>query len=115
MRKRIRQSLAMVLILALTLSGLQSAVFADRGGAGSVGKVVQITSAQMNHDCADCDTQDCCATQTCQMTSHCVSFPAVVVTAGLNAHGGKPARLLPRTSPLVPSSLIPTIYRPPWA
>jgi hypothetical protein len=115
MSMRIRQSLAMVLILALTLSGLQFAVPGVWENAGSDDLATLMTSVSMDHDCADCNPQDCCATQTCQMTTHCVSFPAVIVSANLNGQGGKSAHQLAMASPIVPSTLIPSIYRPPWA
>ena len=116
MRKRIRQSLAIVLMLALMVSGLQAVGAVLPGNGPDFGGVaMQMSMQDMNHQCGDCDPQDCCASGVCQMTSHCLSFPTVPAAAGYSLSHGKPLAVAWTLAPTLASTLIFTIYRPPWA
>ena len=116
MRKRIRQSLAIVLVLALMVSGLQ-AVGAARPGSGSDmdGVLMHTNTQNVDHQGGDCAPQDCCASGICQMSSHCLSILALPSTTGYFLSHRKPLPLVPTLTPILVSTLIFTIYRPPWA
>jgi len=116
MRKRIRQSLAIVLMLALMVSGLQAVGAAMPGnGPDFGGMAMQMNMQDMDHQCGNCDCQGCCASGICQLTSHCLSFPAVPATTGYFLSHGKPLALVRTPASTLASTLIFTIYRPPWA
>ncbi len=116
MRKRIQQLLAILLMLALVVSGLQAVGAVLPGnGPDSGGVVMQMNMQDMDHQCGDCDPQDCCASGICQMTSHCLSFPSVPAAARYSFSRGKPLAVARTLAPTLASTLIFTIYRPPWA
>lgn len=117
MRKRIQQLLAILLMLTLVVSGLQAVGAALPGSVPESGGVVamQMNMQDMDHQCGDCDPQDCCASGVCQMTSHCLSFPSVPAAAGYSFSRGRPLAAARTLAPTLASTLIFTIYRPPWA
>ena len=116
MRKGMQQSLAIVLMLALMLSGLQAVgAILPGNGPNMDGELTQINMHNVDHQCGDCTRQDCCASGICQMGSHCLSFLALPATAGYPLSHGKPLTLAWILTPPLASTLIFTIYRPPWA
>ncbi|WP_457675828.1 hypothetical protein [Thiolapillus sp.] len=115
MRKITRKIISVLLVAALTLAGLPSVGFAELAGAGGVTADMATGMPDMDHDCADCDPWNCCTDMNCQMTSHCLAHPAMPMDAGLTFHDDSGSPVPGLVSPSLPSRLIPTIYRPPWA
>ncbi|HDK38117.1 MAG TPA: hypothetical protein ENG92_03780 [Thiolapillus brandeum] len=97
-------------------SGLQSAVFSAYADGGAGMPATQVYADLMSHDCVDCEPrQDCCGSLECQMILQCSAFPAMTSVVGRLGYDRADSRQHRFIQPALPSALIYTIYRPPWA
>ena len=116
---RLKKMLIGLLIFSLLTLGLQSVGFAniptsygENASMAVVAQNVVMSSASFE----GCDEMDCCSSYNCQSGMHCASVSALAFpTYDFDFYRSEREIVVRSVDFALPSNLVLSIYRPPWA